>query len=196
VETLKQLGACGGAILWAQELPGDATAKRAWELCVRGDWQVWLLSRLLRLGAMPRETVTLALCAATRVDLPLLRGYGAEAPALRSVEAAERRFRDGMLAYDVGRAAKGAEDGAEECFSVGTKPSCNAGYAAKMAAACARCAVAFYDEIAANAAYDVSVFATDRNGIAAAVRAAVPWDVVDGALRRARRDLTYGTVGP
>ena len=42
-EQLKRLGACPEAVEWASSYP---TIQAAWEVCERGDWMLWFLSKI------------------------------------------------------------------------------------------------------------------------------------------------------
>lgn len=166
VALMRKLGACsepGEAVPWADSLPEDTTPEGAWGACDRGDWIVWFLGEMHRRGALPRQPLVLAVCAAADVGHP---DFPAVATRPRGVVGAARRWARGEATVDEVHAAR-----------VGA----HAAYASDVYAARTVEAISARDA-AANGAVSC-VGDHSRGAVAVAVRAAVPWAVVENALR-------------
>jgi len=186
LSTLIRLQACADARAWARSLPSDTSPESAWSACECGDWLMWLLGALHRRGAITRQVLVLAACAAARTALPYLAGRPAEAASLAAIEAAERWCR-GEATIDEVRAARDAAWAVRcEAWPDAAAAAAAAAYAAAAAAAAAAYAAdAAYAYAAADAAYAyaaAAAYAAARTKhlyvVADAIRAAVPWDVV------------------
>ena len=105
VAMLVALDACKEALAWARALPATTSPEAAYLACERGDWILWLLGELHKRGAVTRQTLVLAVCAAARTALVHLKGRPAEAAALASIETTERWCRGEATLDDV-RAAR------------------------------------------------------------------------------------------
>ena len=81
---LVALDACKEALAWARALPATTSPETAYLACERGDWILWLFGELHKRGAVTRQTLVLAVCAAARTALVHLKGRPAEAAALRA----------------------------------------------------------------------------------------------------------------
>ena len=90
VALLVALDACKEALAWARALPATTSPETAYLACERGDWILWLFGELHKRGAVTRQTLVLAVCAAARTALVHLKGRPAEAAALASIETTER----------------------------------------------------------------------------------------------------------
>ena len=168
LSTLIRLQACADALAWARALPSDTSPESAWSACECGDWLMWLLGALHRRGAITRQVLVLAACAAARTALPYLAGRPAEAASLAAIEAAERWCR-GEATIDEVRAARDA------AWTVRREAWRAAAYAAAAAAYAAAADAAY--AYAADAAY---AYARTKHlyVVADAIRAAVPWETV------------------
>ena len=174
LSTLIRLQACADARAWARSLPSDTSPESAWSACECGDWLMWLLGALHRRGAITRQVLVLAACAAARTALPYLAGRPAEAASFAAIEAAERWCR-GEATIDEVRAARDAA-WAGRCEAW---PAAAAAYAAADAAAYAAA------DAAAAAARTKHLYV-----VADAIRAAVPWETVAAGVARVSEVLS------
>ena len=165
-DLLARMNACDESSRWLAVLPSDTTPESAWSTCPRGDWLVWLLGRLHRAGVLSRQTLTLAGCVAARTSLVHLAGTPWHAPSLAAIETTERWCRGEATPEEVRKARHAAWEAR----------NADAAYAA---AADAYAAAAAY---AADAADAAAARAKRRQEIADAVRAVVPWSLVERAL--------------
>ena len=176
-DLLARMNACDESSRWLAVLPSDTTPESAWSTCPRGDWLVWLLGRLHRAGVLSRQTLTLAGCAAARTSLVHLAGTPWHAPSLAAIETTERWCRGEATPEDVRKAQHAAWEARDA-----------AAYAAAYDAADAAAAAAAADDAYAAAAYAADAAdaaaarAKRRQEIADAVRAVVPWSLVERAL--------------
>jgi hypothetical protein len=84
--SLRNLGACAGAVAWLAEQPDADTA---WSTCPRGDWMLWLLGRLAGLPwSRARRRLVLACCECARLAL-VHAPAGEDRPRI-AIETAER----------------------------------------------------------------------------------------------------------
>lgn len=185
VALLRSLGACsgrGGAVPWVASLPLDTTPHGAWNACGRGDWIVWLLGELYIRGALRRQTLVLAACAAAEVALTCLPA--GETRPRYAIETARRWCRGDASIAKVRGAASAADDAAA---SYASRFEYRYAAAAGTASAAADVAddPADREAAAADALYAANVAdSKHRAATAAAVRAAVPWAEVEIALRK------------
>ena len=76
--------ACLSAVFWVESLPPNYGLDRAWAICVRSDWMMWLTPYL----AIPDDVMRLIACDFARAVLHLVPP-GEEQPRL-AIETAER----------------------------------------------------------------------------------------------------------
>lgn len=200
VRALTLLGACdrtpSDALPWARALPSGTTPAAAWSACKRGDWLMWLLGALHRRGAITRQVLVLAACAAARTALPYLAGRPAEAASLAAIEAAERWCR-GEATIDEVRAARDAAWAVRcEAWPDTAAAEADAAYAAAYAAYAAYAAAAADAAYAAAYAATAAAYAATAGRtkhlyvVADAIRAAVPWETVAAGVARVSEVLS------
>ena len=83
---LKKLNACGNAVEWAGQFP---TLQRAWDVCERGDWMLWLLGK--QSGppkSKSRKKLVLAACKCARLALKYIPKD--EKRPLKAIQVAEK----------------------------------------------------------------------------------------------------------
>jgi hypothetical protein len=108
---LRLLSACSEAVAWAKT---QKTFAAAWKTCARGDWMLWLASKL---SGSPesdaRKKLVLAACACARLALKHVK-LGEDRPRI-CIETTEKwaRGEDGITIDDVRKARRAAEDGAD-----------------------------------------------------------------------------------
>lgn len=173
--------ACDASNAWLRTLPADTTTERAWLLCPRADWMLWLLP----IAGVDRHLTVAAACACAE-------------RALAAVPEGDTRPRDaialaGLWAAGEEIALGEALEAARMCFL-----SANYGTRAELAAWAAVDVIGHAEapglyppwRIARNAA---EAIATVRSSeaveaelalMADLVREHVPWPAVEEALRR------------
>ena len=147
-DILTKLGACTEAVKWA----GRKTPKKAWETCKRGDWLLWIASKL----DIDRKKLVLAACACARTALKYVP-VGEDRPRI-AIETAEAWTRGEATIEQVRTAAYAASAAAD------------AAYAAARAA------------YAASAAAHAAAHAAARKDIADIVRKIIPFSVICKAI--------------
>ena len=86
IEHLESFGACQPALEWCRDQPDQQTA---WNKCKRGDWMIWLLSRLsLGPRSKSRRTLVIIVIIACGGERPLKAIETAEAAADAAAYAA------------------------------------------------------------------------------------------------------------
>jgi hypothetical protein len=163
-DKLVELNACEEAVEWARKYD---TPEKAWTVCKRGDWMLWIAGRLASKStknSRARHIVVLAACACARLSLQYVPA-GEERP-LRAIETAERwaRRESGVSLTDV-RAATGAV--AAAIVAIATHSAAAAATAAYTAACNAHDAdadadIAAYASAAATSPYDTNASARKR----------------------------------
>lgn len=165
---LRELRACDQAREWAS--PYSSDWQRAWAECPRGDWMLWLCSRL----HIDRRWIVMAAvwCAV---------------PALRHVPRGEHRPHDALWCARGWALGERTDDEVRAAAAAARSAARSAAYDAAYDAAYA----AAY---AADAAVAAAYAATAANAAAAAdaslaqsadcVRAVIPWAMVEAGLRR------------
>ncbi len=93
---LKKYNPCQEAVAWA----GDKTIAEAWETCERGDWMLWLATRLLE-----RKIIVRAACAVARTSLKFVKE--GELRPLKCIETTEA-WCDGKATIEEVKAARAA----------------------------------------------------------------------------------------
>mgnify|MGYP001466405551 CR=1 FL=1 len=139
-ELLEYLNACEDAKEWA----GDKTIEQVLDICHRGDWLLWLASRI----DIPIKKLTLAKVKCARTVEPLMR----DERSLKTLYMAES-FANGEATYDeLINAADAAADAAYAAAYAAYDDAAAAAYAAYAAAYASY--DAYYDAYAsASAAY-------------------------------------------
>ena len=84
VAWLRSFDACWSAVLWVESLPPDHGLDRAWAICTRSDWMLWLTKYL----DIPDDVMRFIACDFARTVLHLVP-RGEERPRL-AIETAER----------------------------------------------------------------------------------------------------------
>ena len=84
VAWLRSHDACWPAVLWVESLPPDHGLDRAWAICTRSDWMLWLTKYL----DIPDDVMRFIACDFARTVLHLVP-RGEERPRL-AIETAER----------------------------------------------------------------------------------------------------------
>ncbi len=163
---LKALDACDEAREWVATQPDAATA---WAVCPRPDWLMWVLGELHVCGALTRQTLVLAACAAAETALPNVPA-GEDRPRA-AIETARRWARGEATVEEVRAAAYAADDASDVADLAARADADAAGAAADAADAAARAARAAARAARAAARAD-------------AIRSAVPWEVVEAALEQ------------
>lgn len=156
---LADLHACADAIAWV----GDRDLAAAWAECPRGDWMLWLASRM----GVDRRLLVLAACDCARVVLP--RG---DARPRHAIETAEAWARGEATIEQVIDAADASADASAE--------------AAEAAVAVAYVGDAYVANVAASTARVASRLSTSCTAMARLVRARIPIDVLDGREEASR----------
>jgi len=154
-DILTKLGACTEAVKWA----GRKTPKKAWETCKRGDWLLWIASKL----DIDRKKLVLAACACARTALKYVP-VGEDRPRI-AIETAEAWTRGEATIEQVRTAAYAASAAADAASA-----AAHAAYAAARAA------------YAASAAAHAAAHAAARKDIADIVRKIIPFSVICKAI--------------
>ena len=158
-DILTKLGACTEAVKWA----GRKTPKKAWETCKRGDWLLWIASKL----DIDRKKLVLAACACARTALKYVP-VGEDRPRI-AIETAEAWTRGEATIEQVRTAAYAAD------------AACAAADAAYAAAAHAAYTAAYAAAHAAYAAAACAAYAAQKQ-MADIVRKIIPLSVIKEAI--------------
>ena len=170
-DILTKLGACTEAVKWA----GRKTPKKAWETCKRGDWLLWIASKL----DIDRKKLVLAACACARTALKYVP-VGEDRPRI-AIETAEAWTRGEATIEQVRTAARAASAAADAAADAAASAAADAASAAARAAyAAARAAYAA--SAAASAAAHAAAHAAARKDIADIVRKIIPFSVICKAI--------------
>lgn len=196
-------GECmAGAEGW---LPVAVTDQDVWSTCERGEWIMGILAFLHLFGAIPRQVLTLAACAAARTTL-------AHVPAeqtvpLDAIKAAEAWARGDGSTFDVMVAVTAADVLvlASERHGLDRDAAWMAARSASDAATTAVEDELFAPEFATEAASVAAIYAVsmaieaagedvDQRSIrsaeiATAVRSAVPWSIAEPAIAATLRKV-------
>jgi hypothetical protein len=148
-DILTNLGACTKAVKWA----GSKTHKQAWNTCKRGDWLLWITSKL----GVDRKRIVLAACACA--------AWAAWAAGDAAWAAAWAAWAAGDAAW----AAWAAGDAAGAAWAAGDA----AGAAARAAGDAAW---------AADAAADAAARAAAHKRMAGIIRKIIPFSVICKAI--------------
>ena len=146
IKKIKKLNACGEAI---QDALKYETSQELWDNCERGDWMLWLISKLSgEAGDDRRKPLVLTACKCARLSLKYVKK--GELRPLKAIETTERwaRGEEGVTSNDVRTAADASSDYA----AYASAPSAYAAYAAADAYAAASSTYAAYDAYDAAAA--------------------------------------------
>ena len=102
IQLLKDLNACGSAIEWSKNTKGGP--QMLWNKCNRGDWMLWLISRI----DPDRKRLVLTACKCARLALKCVK-KGDNRP-LKAIETAEAwaNGTEGVSIQDVKDAAADA----------------------------------------------------------------------------------------
>jgi multidrug resistance efflux pump len=168
---LNEMGACSEAVKWA----GRKTHKEAWETCKRGDWLLWIASKL----DIDRKKLVPAACACARTALKYVP-VGEDRPRI-AIETAEAWTRGEATIEQVRTAtlaANAAANAAASAAADAASAAIRAAYAAIRAAYAAANAAAY---AAANAAASAAARAASAaaDAASAAIRAAARKDIAD-----------------
>ena len=175
---------CSDALDWLDTLPPETTPAEAWELCLRGDWLLWIA------GAVGVARALLVLCACDCAERVLHLVPAGEDRPRAAIEAA-RRWAAGEATIEEAReaayAARAALDDALDAaaLALAALAAALAALAALAAAAlaaaalaAARAARAALDAAALDDALDAAALAAERSEQARLVRARIPWALV------------------
>lgn len=91
-DKLQEMGACREALAWI----GDRTAQQAWDECQRGDWMLWLASRLIDQPNGPTQQ-QVGYCACECAERLMRYAPTSEDRTCRAVEAARAYTRSGNM---------------------------------------------------------------------------------------------------
>ncbi len=183
---LERLLPCYEATKW---LGRRTSPERAWRACRRGDWLLWVASRL----NVDRKLLALATCDCATLALEYVPD-GEERPRL-AIEAARAWANgDGSVSLDdvrdAARAARAAAYAAHAYATATATHAANAAHAAAYAAAYATSAAIHAHAAAAHAAnaaaYAATAEAEMRAKCAALVRKQIPWETIKAALVKAK----------
>jgi len=159
-DTLRKIGACSAAVKWAEQYP---TLQKAWDVCERGDWMLWLVGKLSgEIRSEKRKQLVLTTCKCARLSLHYI--HKDELRPLKAIETAEQwaRGENGITIQQVSAAASAAYAAYAAAY---------AAYAAASAAASAAYA-AYSAYAAASAAADAAYAAYSAASAASAADAA------------------------
>jgi len=148
---LTELGACLEAVKWARR----KTPERAWEMCKRGDWLLWIAGRL----GVDRKLFVLVACACARTSLKFVL-KGEDRPRI-AIETAEAWTRDEATIEQVQETTAAAH-------AAHAVHAAHAGYAASSPV------------YAANAAF--AAHAVGQKQMADIVRGIIPFSVIRKAV--------------
>jgi hypothetical protein len=161
-ERLVELNACSGSIQWAHTQP---SYEDAWEACERGDWLLWLATRLAtdrgRLRVEDRRHVVLATCAVARTALHLIP-QGEDRPRL-AIETAEAWAKGAVEIEDVRHAARAAYYAYVNARTTDTLYATSAADAACTAATSVYVFAVFAADVAYTAAYATAEATTNKS---------------------------------
>jgi hypothetical protein len=132
VELLRKLGCCEEALEWAEQQP---SRKAAWTACERGDWMLWLLSRLSGPPNSKSQKRFVACCCDV-AELALPYAGKNEALCLKTLRSARAYVRGEQTLSDVREAAYAAR--AARAARAAAYAAYAAAYAAEDAAYAAR----------------------------------------------------------
>jgi hypothetical protein len=148
IEYLKSVGACGDAIAWTRK---QLTLARAWKVCKRGDWMLWLLGRDAgEPGSEKRKPLVLAACECARLSLKYVKA-GEERPRI-AIETAEKWTRGEATIEEVRKADFAYADFAYAAYAASASAYAASASSAAYAAASASYASASYAAYAAASA--------------------------------------------
>ncbi len=150
---------CSKAMTWAKSF---RTFQKAWNVCERGDWMLWLIGKLSgKPDSDTRRKLVLTACKCARLSLSQVSA--GELRPLKAIEAAEAwaNRKPGITLVDVRKAANAAN-------------AADAAYAAYAAANAATYAAADAADAAANAAANAAADASVLKRCAEIVREAYP----------------------
>ena len=165
-DILTKLGACTEAVKWA----GRKTPKKAWETCKRGDWLLWIASKL----DIDRKKLVLAACACARTALKYVP-VGEDRPRI-AIETAEAWTRGEATIEQVRTVTHAAHAAAHAAYTA------HAAYVADAAAQAAHSAYAA--DAATYAAYAVAAHSSlaAQKQMADIVREIIPFNVIKQAI--------------
>jgi len=159
-DKLRKIGACSAAVKWAEQYP---TLQKAWDVCERGDWMLWLAGKLSgEIRSEKHKQLVLTTCKCARLSLHYI--HKDELRPLKAIETAEQwaRGENGITIQQVSAAASAAYAAYAAAY---------AAYAAASAAASAAYA-AYSAYAAASAAADAAYAAYSAASAASAADAA------------------------
>jgi len=126
-ETLERLKACPEAVGWV----GDRSPEAAWQECERGDWLLWVSTKI----DVPRPLVVLAACGCARLALRYV-SEGEDRPRV-AIEMAEAWARGGPDAPSLDAVRDGASAAANAAAYAAASSSASASASAYAASASA-----------------------------------------------------------
>ena len=169
IEILEKHGACAEAKEWAKDR--DSNLYNAWRACPRGDWLLWMASKL----GIDRKLIVAAACDCAEEALKYVPdGEDRPANAIRVTRA----WLDGnssIYEVDEARRAAYAAANAAAAYVAAYAAASAAAYAAANAAAANAAYAAAYAAYAA--AVDANAYDADADAMATLVRKAIPWTV-------------------
>jgi len=178
-DKLRKIGACSAAVKWAEQYP---TLQKAWDVCERGDWMLWLAGKLSgEIRSEKHKQLVLTTCKCARLSLHYI--HKDELRPLKAIETAEQwaRGENGITIQQVSAAASAASAAyaayaAYSAYAAASAASAAAAadtaYSAAAAAAYAAYAAADADAAASAAAAAANAAAADAAAAAYAVAAA------------------------
>ena len=175
--SLKAIGACGEAVVWAKDYK---TLRSAWKACERGDWMLWLCGKMEgKKGWSTRQQIVLVACDCAELVLPIYEKKYPDDKRVRNCIEVTRKWANGKATIEEVRQARRAAYAAAAAAYAAAADAYAAAYAAAAAADAA--AYAAYAAYAAAAAY----------AYAAAYAAAAAADADAAAADAAARLRTY-----
>jgi len=163
-DKLRKIGACSAAVKWAEQYP---TLQKAWDVCERGDWMLWLAGKLSgEIRSEKHKQLVLTTCKCARLSLHYI--HKDELRPLKVIETAEQwaRGENGITIQQVSDAASAADAAADAAATAyAAAYAANAANAANAAYAADAAAYAAY--AAAYAAYAAAAYAADAAAAAA-----------------------------
>jgi len=162
-DKLRKIGACSAAVKWAEQYP---TLQKAWDVCERGDWMLWLAGRKSGNPEI-RQRKKLVLCSCDNARL-VWKYMGKKAKHCVITTEKWAKGIDGVTIEDVMRVAD-ATYATYSTYATSTSASASASAAAASYAAYAAAANA---AAAAYAAYAAASAANAANAAASAAYAA------------------------
>ncbi len=162
IDILRQFGACAEAIRWFN----GRDSKSAWETCERGDWMLWIATRI----GVNRNSLVLAACDCAGQAIGSANG-DLVGPLVVAIDAAASAAADAADAVAAAATAADAADNAADAYAAASVAANDVADAANNVA-----------DVAADAADITDADEARRQSLllsANLVRLRIPWEIIE-----------------